>query len=292
MNCCDNTLHHSSSISTVGEIELSGKSMPLPKRSLGGEHGQVVLANVHGEPVNPGSVIIPIFRHVDSDSAKLVGTGFFVTRNGIFATAKHVLTDVLNAKDQPEAGLFVIQFLPDNGYIIRNVTTMVIHPVADVGLCVLRPAQHNLTGALLTNEAVTLSASIVETGSRVFTYAYPDTSVIETSSSVSIHTWPDCYPGIVEEYYPDGRDRVFLPSKCYQTSMMVHGGASGGPVFSADGRVVGINSTGFDLEQLSFVSCVEDLLDLAVPEVILPNGSGPHPVTLRQLAELGFVNLG
>lgn len=71
----------------------------------------------------------------------------------------------------------------------------------------------------------------------------------------------------------------------------VHGGASGGPVFGADGRVFGINSTGWDQTALSYVSRINELLDLELPSVEFPPGSAPRAMSLRELAKHDLISL-
>jgi S1-C subfamily serine protease len=47
--------------------------------------------------------------------------------------------------------------------------------------------------------------------------------------------------------HPAGRDKVLMPTPCFQTSAPFRSGMSGGPVIGADGSVMGVVSTGFDL---------------------------------------------
>src|SRR5690348_4236674 len=46
-----------------------------------------------GNSANPAECIFPIFQQNDSGLWKPLGTAFFISSNGFFATAKHVLTD-------------------------------------------------------------------------------------------------------------------------------------------------------------------------------------------------------
>jgi hypothetical protein len=72
--------------------------------------------------------------------------------------------------------------------------------------------------------------------------------------------------------------------------MVMHGGASGGPVFSQHGAVFAINSTGFDDDEVSYASCVSAALDLAIAEVKLLGDARPRNTTLRELVERGFAS--
>jgi S1-C subfamily serine protease len=71
--------------------------------------------------------------------------------------------------------------------------------------------------------------------------------------------------------------------------MVIHGGASGGPVVGPNGTVFAVNSTGFDANEISYVSCISEVLDLAIPNVVLPGSQIPRSTTLRELMEGGFV---
>jgi hypothetical protein len=94
----------------------------------------------------------------------------------------------------------------------------------------------------------------------------------------------------VENVLPDGRDRTLLPSKCFQTSMNILGGASGGPVAFGEGNVFGINSTGIDGEDgVSFISSIGDLFDLSIRTVRLQDGTIKDKVNLSDLQALGLI---
>ena len=83
-----------------------------------------------------------------------------------------------------------------------------------------------------------------------------------------------------------------MPGPCFSTSMHMHGGASGGPVFDqASGRVCGINSTSFSgATNVSFVSMIEGLLDIDIEGVVLDAEKGPDQVKLAHLVDLGYVH--
>ena len=82
-----------------------------------------------------------------------------------------------------------------------------------------------------------------------------------------------------------------LPGRCFQTTMDLQGGASGGPVASSDGSVFGINSTGIDGHSITWISSVADLLDLSIYSIRLPSGDLRNQVSIRELASLGLVGV-
>ena len=94
--------------------------------------------------------------------------------------------------------------------------------------------------------------------------------------------------GKIIEHFPDGRDRVLLPGECYRTNMEILHCASGGPVADNNGKVFGINSTGWSGANDSFVSRISSILDLAVPNSQLDTIKTP---TVKMLFDRGFVRI-
>lgn len=84
---------------------------------------------------------------------------------------------------------------------------------------------------------------------------------------------------------------MMLPGPVYRTTMVIHGGASGGPVFAADGGVFAINSTGFGHDEISYVSCIWETIDLAIPNVRFPGEPSQRSTSLRELVALGHVSV-
>ena len=262
----------------------------MTKKILGGEakQGAIGVVSGSGMPVDPGHAIFPIAKQLPDGRWQLIGTGFFISIYGVFATAKHVLMDVIDAHGNQRLPIAIIQFLPNNIYVVRPILRCTVSNLADTAIGVAAPMKNNKTGDNLMCKACSLTTRLPHVGERACTYAYPNTMMLG-SSPQQIHLFPDFYDGKIEEYYPDGRDRVFLPSPCYRTSIAIHSGASGGPVFDGNGVVCGVNSTGFSgSNDISFVSRIVDILELNVTEVCVPGHQG-NSFTVAKLAELGHV---
>ena len=141
------------------------------------------------------------------------------------------------------------------------------------------------------NKCFALSRDLPAVGSNVVTMAFPKSQLTEDQGAFSLKFSTSAVSGTIEEYYPDRRDSVMLPGRCFRTSMDIAAGASGGPVAYGDGWVFGINSTGMEGAPVGFVSSVEDILDLDVGRIRLPSGEIREQGTIRDLAGLGLVIL-
>jgi len=224
--------------------------------------------------------IFPIIKETDPEHWEIIGTGFYITANGIVATARHVLADVIdeNKKKQKHA-IFLAHFYEKNKFLIRPIVKAILSNEADVALGLPAEFKNDETGELLRSKVLTLTTEIAKTGDRLATFAYPKSY----TKQKEIHCWPDYYEGTVTEYYPNGH--ILLKEACYQTSINILPGASGGPVFSPDGHVIGINSAGFNGQpDISHVSCISSLLKLSIPV----NGRN---CTISDLSNMGYVSL-
>jgi len=234
--------------------------------------------------------IFPIFRQQRTGLWEVVGTGFFITKTGIFVTAKHVLETLFDHKGTQTHAPALLHLLPSSQYLIRPILRAAMHPTADLAVGVAAPMNHNPTGEPLTNQRLRLTTCQPPVGSRVATYACPNASISIRRDGQQIELWPAFYEGEVLDYYPNGRDSVILPGPCYRTTILLHGGASGGPVFDIEGRVFAVNSTGFQNERTSFVSAIQDILSLSVDDVLLLGESMPRSVPVLELTRLGHIS--
>ena len=121
------------------------------------------------------------------------------------------------------------------------------------------------------------------------TYAYPKhANLILPDGTQQINFAPTYYDGHIKGYFPLGRDKVLLPGPCYQTSMAIQAGASGGPVFSPNGLVFGVNSTGYDGTDVSFVSRIHEIFAISIDDVVIDAGVA-RKLSIIELAKLGHI---
>lgn len=263
-----------------------------PPAPLEGEvpPGHIGIRDGEGITRDASHVVFPILSFIDG-TFRLVGTGFFIGPNGIFVSAKHVLNDILDKNGKPIGSLYIYQFLDGNVGVQRPISRFHVHPNADIGVGVCYQMKNNADGTELKNCQLRLTVNIPSNQTKVSTYAYP--KILELPKNDKGQQVFDFYPtyfdGLVEEHLPNGRDSSMLPSECFRTSMYLHRGASGGPVFNNNGRVFGVNSTGYDQSNISYVSSIKDILDLNITDVSLVSKEQSKTVRIRDLANGGYV---
>ncbi len=195
----------------------------------------------NGIPVNGIYAVFPICKYAET-GIDFVATAFFIGKYALFTTAKHVL-------DEHQEKLFAVTFGTDGTYYFRDLHQTCLHETADVAIGVLKSLLHTETGEPFINKVLTLTDRIPKPKEMACTYAYPKTMVDHTLKNYNFNTtW---HFGKIEKYFPNGRDKVFLPNACYRTTIEISSGASGGPVADKYGRIFAINSTGIDGEQIS-----------------------------------------
>lgn len=237
-----------------------------------------------GAPVIGGEGIVPILELIDGQRYRFIGTGFFITSSGIFATAKHVLM-AAHERGHP---ISTWQLIPPNQWLIRPVAQFSVHDTADLAIGVACKAVHEETGEALVNARMRITLRSQFVGDRVSTYAYPNTVTLSTGAGQILSFQPGFYEGDILEHLPNGRDRVILPGPCYRTSMIIHHGASGGPVAGPSERVFAVNSTGVDGTDDSYVSQIDGILCLSIN---MEGEAGVEQITVGQLANQGFVTI-
>ncbi|WP_162180646.1 S1 family peptidase [Shewanella mangrovi] len=223
-----------------------------------------VKAHSHnGDETHPRETIFPIFRVDEQNCCHLVGTGFFIGDDGVFVTAKHIIEEI-----ESKGGHVAIVHIKAGKWFLRNVAFSTLHHKADIAVVHLNRLYNQTKDEYLSNDKLKIAKSPTRKGDSLFTYAYPKTT-IAYEELPRINIVPSIYDGVITEEYPDGRDRM-LPSACYQVDMLIHGGASGGPVFNSNGEVVAINSSSMSFDEpdsgCTFVSCIQDVMDLDIYE--------------------------
>ncbi|MEP7151466.1 MAG: trypsin-like peptidase domain-containing protein [Nitrospira sp.] len=234
-----------------------------------------------GNPIVGGAAIIPLLELIEGREYRRIGTGFFITSSGVFATAKHVLLSALNS-GRP---IFTWQLILPNQWHIRPVLQIDYHDTADVAIGLSCPSVHEETRRSLVDVRVRLTTRQHIAGDVIATFAYPNTVIQATEAGQILSFNPEFYEGRVVEYLSNGRDRVMLPGPCYRTDMVIHHGASGGPVAGPSGKVFGINSTGFDGTDDFYISRIDEIFSLEIAT------DESDRISIQQLVNVGAVTV-
>jgi S1-C subfamily serine protease len=246
-----------------------------------------------GAPYDPHQAIFPILKEMADGRMRLVGTGFFITAYGHFVTAKHVIMDAVSEDlTQVLAPMHALHFVEGSAVLVRHINAVSYHLTADVAVGKMGYYVMNDTGLPLRNAVPRFTARIPRVGSRVVTFAYPESD--RDFGRVAAGYPPaafraNYYEGEYVRHSETPRDSRLVAWPHHQTSVTVLAGASGGPVFDEDGRVFGINCVG-GIEGVSYMGRVIELLDLNVPEYPLAGVHGRHPL-VRELAAAGHILL-
>jgi hypothetical protein len=218
-----------------------------------------------GRPQDLSHAVCAVVRqHADKKTIEFVGTGFFAAKGGLFITARHVLNTVCDDDPRGPFVLGIIQFIPGSGFVERPVSRAAVSNQSDIGIGVSAEMTSPTRGRL-DNPVLRLSTRDPAVGEAVFTYAYPDTVTVPSGGLTQLHINPHFYEGKIEEHFPDRRDASVLTWPCFQTSIHLHGGSSGGPVFDSSGAVFGVNTASMTpYTDVSYVTKVRDAVDLVL----------------------------
>jgi hypothetical protein len=223
----------------------------------------------------------------------LIGTGFYISGDGLFVTARHVIDDILDG-DQQIAPLAIMHLWSESGlfgpesYLLRPIMQCWLGDGADVALGAAAQATNTTTGAALSHWSWPLSWEMPALGAPVATYAFPNHSIGHTATGQLFRFSPDLYPGGVLEI-GDFRDQLLVPYPYMHVGFQIHGAASGGPVGSNTAGVVGINCRFMDPSGPGVVAQIRCLQDAFLDDLILLGETAPRRVTFTDLVRAGAV---
>ena len=257
-----------------------------------------------GKPIDPGSGVVPMLLEVGPKRLKVVGTGFYITRYGLVATAKHVIEDFTEGLSLRRG--FVPHLGPDNSIFLRRIRRAHLLKAADVCVVQVDNFVERFPTAPLMNLLPQLSTTLPAPDEPLLTFAYPENAVLDFSPGGNI-------PEIHADYFQGRFLRYVNPSEnpnlrfpYFETTIEIRSGASGGPVFDSTGRIVAINCRGWDFRgseeegnNLSYVVPITHMLDLEIDPFLVPPGSpeatqiplerAGQTLTIRDLARYGHV---
>lgn len=232
-----------------------------------------------------------ILKQPTDNSFSLIGIGFYLQGKGGFATAAHVALEAQKQLADAPDTVGIARTLPSGQNCFLPIWRFFIHPTADVAFGVPRyECIDDASGNVVRPKVLSLTSRRPLIGAPVSTWAYPLHAVINSDEGKVFRLQPDFYDGVMEECFDDRGPSVKLTPPYFRTSINLHGGSSGGPVFDADGLVFGIASCSYDgATDIAFVTPADALLSLEIPDHISDLATGGPTISLRRLAEQGLI---
>lgn len=233
-----------------------------------------------------------ILKRSTMNSLSLIGTGFYLQRKGGFATAAHVALEAeIQLAETPDS-VGIAHTLPNGRTRFLPIWKFFIHPTADVAFGIPRyEFVDDASGEAVRPKVLSLASRMPEIGSAVSTWAYPLHGVVDGDEGKVFRMQPAFYDGTVQDLFEDRGPSVKLVPPYFRTSIHLHGGSSGGPVFNAAGEVFGIASCSYDgATDIAFVTPVNALLDLEIPVRISDAATDGPTITLRQIVDQGLIS--
>ena len=99
------------------------KGIPRNHKALSGD----------GTEISATLGVVPILRELEVGKLRVIGTGFYITRYGLFLTARHVFDNIIEADDPSGQSLRIFHHTGDN-FHIRHVTKISVADQADIAL--------------------------------------------------------------------------------------------------------------------------------------------------------------
>jgi hypothetical protein len=261
-----------------------------------------------GHPIEPGDGVVPVLQEVGFKQLKVVGTGFYITRYGLVATAKHVIEELKTPGELTLQTGFVLHLAPNNAIHLRRIRMAHMLNTADVAVIQADNFLDRVPNDPLMNLRPTLSLDLPAAGELLTTYAYPENAILDFNI-------PGHMPEIFGDYFEGGFLRfVSVPENpslrfpYFESTVELRSGASGGPVFDANGRIIAINCRGWDFRgseqqgsHLSYLVPIVHLLDIQIDLFMvppfsweaaqLPSDWASQQFTIRDLSHRGHILL-
>lgn len=251
------------------------------------------MRNADNEEADGRLAVFAIMTRPTSTSLRLLGTGFYLTHKGGFATAAHIASEAQQLISACPNSVGISHTLPDGRSIFRPIWQFFLHPTADVAFGVPRyECINDRTGEAYPIKVLSLNGSPPNLGAPISTWSYPLHRVLgDEATGEVLHLQPDFYNGTLQELFTERGPSAKLIPPYYRTNIHLHGGSSGGPIFNSVGEVFGIASCSYDgAEDVAFVTPAGALLEIQIPETIAEGGNGTRTLSLRDIATLGRIS--
>ena len=186
---CKNRQNENIQFDTDLEDPLTPSDIPPPSARLRS-----------GQLIEPGQGVVPILKEIGKLQLKVVGTGFYITRYGLVATAKHVIEDLSGEQPGTLGMCFVAHLGPNQTVFLRRLHRAHMLINADVAIVQADNYSGRPNTAPLANVRASLSPTIPEIGARLVTYAYPENKILDFTLAVPPTIRSDYYVGSLRRF--------------------------------------------------------------------------------------------
>jgi hypothetical protein len=241
----------------VTEDPLAGPNAPrqITSTSRLFEIRGIEAANHGNAPLGAfgGALLAISFR--DDHGQHTLGSAVLV-HPGIAVTAKHVVSDWIGALRSGNAAA-VCQAPTPETVLLWDVEAVMELGDADLAILCLR-FRAALPESFSIGRVTTRTPRIGET--LFLTGFTAEVATVPRGPEVAIGGHMRVCHGEVIEVWPQGRDRVMLPSPALAVNCPAFGGMSGGPVFDEAGHLLGVVSSSSDGDEIAYVSHIWPVL--------------------------------
>ena len=222
-------------VETSAASAPSSTTTPLPPRLPGTAFDPEAVYAARA----PG--VVTIYANLGIDGTAQ-GSGFVVDRDGVILTNAHVITNAAEARTNVQGAQAVYVEFADGERIGGRVVGWDLF--SDVGVIRVRPADHALDPVPLGDSAkVVVGEPVAAIGSPFGKQSSLTVGVVSATGRS------------IDSLAAGG----FAVSNAIQTDAQINRGNSGGPLFDADGRVIGINA------QIESTSGTNEGVGFAIP---------------------------
>lgn len=241
-----------------------------------------------------GSTVVPVLFRRGGAELTLEGTAFCIASSpdspeALYATARHVVESL----DPPEQGIEPYVLIAEPEKRDDGTTHIDLHNVwvsgvsmaesfCDVAVLVVDRGTSPTAGILPSPLPLSLAEPLV--GQHCTALGYPqkanDPQYILQASRARI-----------EEVHPSKRDSHFSTFPSFRTRGNYLHGMSGGPVISDDGHVIGLISSGMDVDDdqpIGYGACIASIMELTVN--ILDGGGIRRDFKVADLITEGYIH--
>ena len=126
-----------------------------------------------GRLISATTGVFPILTELEKGQLQVIGTGFYITRYGLFLTARHVFDHIIEA-DAPSSQSLRIFHDTGETVHIRRVTRISYSNYADIALGEADNFLSKAPNNPLANIRPKLTLQVPREASKLITFAYPE----------------------------------------------------------------------------------------------------------------------